>query len=739
MTKMTDDELLAIADAEIASSVGRSGSKLSQFRLKALQYYNGEKVGALAPPESEGRSQIVSKEVADTIEWIMPSLMEVFTAGDDAVKFEPQGPEDVDGAEQSTDWVNYVFYRQNPGFIVLHNFLKDALMQRLGVVKTYWDDAKDVTEEEYQGLDELEMLKLAMDPQIEIIEQTTSGDALEQSTMLTPAALTYDVKVKRTKDVSQVRIEGVPPEEFFFSPRSRSGEEMPSCGHRVRRTISQLKKMGYENTDELDSDDCEAEFDEEAIERADRTGESWIGSSSPTLDNSMRMVWITELYIQVDYNGDGIAEWRKVVKSGKVLLDNEEVDGHPFAIITPILMPHELVGVSVSDLVMDLQEIKTALTRQIIDNMFLQNNPRLYVDENAKVNIDDLLDSRVGGIVRGRGANGVTPLATAPLNPASFSLLEYIDTIRENRTGVTRYNQGMDANSLNKTATGVNAIMNAAQQRTKLIARVCAETGIKSLLTKILKLSAQNQKKQQVIRLRNEWVEIDPRSWKNQYDIVVNVGLGTGNKDQAAAHLMNVLNVQKEAMAGGLNIVTPKNIYNVTSKLTQNMGFKNPDEFWTDPDTVQPQPKPPSPEEIKAQAEMAKTEKEFAYKDKELGLKERELNLKEMDTTAKYDLEHTKVNASLVEKRIEAKTRIPMEIAMVDPDLQEGQVTPLEVMLQQQGESMMVLAQSLSEGLQRIAEMQQQSNAAIVESLNRPKVTTITDAKGNVVRQGVSQ
>jgi hypothetical protein len=632
-TPMDENQLIAVVDGEINNSLGRYDTLLSSARLKAMQYYNGDKVGALQPPESEGRSTVVSMDVSDTIEWIMPSLIRIFTSGDKAVEFQPRGMEDVLAATQATEWCNYVFYSQNEGFIILHDWFKDALLQKLGIVKTWWDTSTDITLEDYNNVTLDELALVAHDDSVQIADKTDNGDG------------TFNVKLRKTSKSSHVCIENVPPEEFLVSRKARSSQRLFSCTHRVQKTVSELRQMGYSNVDDLMSDEGGAEFSQESIERESDTNE-YVNQATATqsLDKTMRFVWVTETYLQVDFNGDGIAEWRKVVKCGKVMLLNEEVDGHPFDLLTPIKIPHKLIGKSVADLVMDLQEIKTALTRQIIDNMYLQNNGRVYVNESAGVNIDDLLDNRVGGIVRGKSANGIEPIVTPPLSPMSLALLNYVDQVKQGRTGVSGTFQGLDANEINKTATGVNALMNAAQARIELIARIFAETGVKGLFKKILKLSAQYQDEQQVMRLTNKFVPVDPRAWKTQFDMTVNVGIGTGNKDQIASHVMGLMQIQEKAMQNGIPIVSPKQVYNAAAKYAINVGFRNPEEFFIDPDSEQGQQMAqqsaqakPDPKMMEVQTK-AQIEGQKIASDQQIAAGDQQLKKYEIDTGAQVEL-----------------------------------------------------------------------------------------------------
>lgn len=643
---MTETELLAIVDNAIKTSLGQQDSKLANDRLQAMKYYLGDKEGNLAPPEAEGRSSVVSMDVADTIEWILPTLLRLFLSGDDAVEFTARNSKDVAFAEQSTIWANYVFYTQNDGFITLHDWFKDALLQKLGIVKTWWDNSKDVTTEEYfdQTLDEITMM--LEDGTVEVIQKTektiepTQGELMEfqqaqakQASMpqmpgqpplpplMPPQPRTvYDIKVKRTTDTSHICIENVPPEEFLFSKKARTASRMFHCHHRIQRTVSELKEAGYKNTDELLHDENGAEFSQETVERNSDT-QGWTQNVEDSLDPSMRMVWITESYMQVDWNNDGLAEWRKIVKSGKILLDNEEVDDHLFSIITPIKMPHKLVGRSIADLVMDLQDIKTALRRQIIDNTYLRNNPRTYVDTSKKVNIDDLLDSRVGGIVRGNGPDGIQPIVVQDLSPLTYMLMQDLDKTKQERTGLNPQMQGSDVNAINKTATESNNLLNSAMARIEMIARIFAETGVKDLFKRIQKLSGEYQKEAQVVRLTgNKFVQIDPRAWKTQYNFTINVGLGNGNKDQMVGHITNIMAIQKEAKANGLSIVSDKQIYNSAKKLAIYSGFKDAGSFFVDPDSdegkaiAQANASKPNPEMMKLQAQTQAKQQEAQFK-----------------------------------------------------------------------------------------------------------------------------
>jgi len=481
--KMTKRELAAHVEQEIQGALGYGDGKLTRQRTDAMDRYYGKKYGN----EQEGRSQIVTRDVADVIEWIMPSLMKIFTGGDKVVQFEPQGPEDVEMAKQATDYTNYVIMKQNPGFSIIYSWFKDALLQKNGIVKHFWDDTTEVTREEYKNLTEEEFTSLLIDDDIEIVEHTANGtEELVEGQL--PQPITHDAVVKRTRESGQVCIEPVPPEEFLINKYAKGIEDARFVGHRVKKTKSELLAQGYPKAKlERAFSAQEAEWKSERLARFDYDGDSSYPNGD--IDDG---VWVTECYIRVDFDNDGIDELRKITKVGDELLDNEAVDSVPFSSLTPVPMPHKFYGLSIYDLISDLQLIKTTLMRNLLDNMYLTNNGRYEVVE-GQANLDDLMTSRPGGIVRVRTPGAVSPLATPQLDQNSFNMLGYLDSIREERTGVNKNSMGIGDGGLksHQTATGVAQVMTAAQQKIELIARVFAETGMKDLANSVYQLSTE--------------------------------------------------------------------------------------------------------------------------------------------------------------------------------------------------------------------------------------------------------
>ena len=623
--KITDEQLMSRIRGEITGALGYMGDTISQQREQAMSYYYSLPFGN----EVEGRSQFVDSTVQDTIEWIKPSLMRVFASGDEMVKFSPHGPEDVPMAKQATDYVNYVFTKDNPGWEILYSWFTDALLSKNGIVKVWWEDYEEEEREEYHNLDEISLLALISDKGVEVVEHTEITDAEEPY---------HDLVIKRKSYDGRVKIENVPPSEFLIARESKNIQDSRFVCHRVLKTLSELREM-YPDED-LDpseiggGDDDMMAFSGERLERYafDKSAQYWEGwGDSGTDEEGLRTYWLHESYIRTDWDGDGITELRKVCTVGSKILANDPIDKVPFVSITPIKIPHKFYGLSVADLVMDLQLMKSTIMRNLCDNMYNQNFGRYAVLE-GQANLDDLLTQRPGGVVRVKSPQAVTPLATPALEPYSFQMLEYLDGVREARAGVSKMSQGLDENALTShtTATAVNAVMGAAQSRVELIARNFAETGVKDLMICIYELLHKNQDKERVIKLRNEWIPVRPDVWRDKYDCTVSVALGSGNKDQQMMHLSQMLSFAGEAMKGGLPIVSVQNMYNLGASLVRAMGFQNVDDYLTDPSRL-----PPEQEEAPSAEEQAKM-MEAQVKQEELKIKAAEVQIKAQKIQQEY-------------------------------------------------------------------------------------------------------
>jgi hypothetical protein len=649
--RITEEELVTRIRGEVTNSLGYMGDTISKQREQAMDYYYALPFGN----EVEGRSQFVDSTVSDTIEWIKPSLMRVFASGDEMVKFNPVGPEDVPAAKQATDYVNYIFMRDNPGWEIMYSWFTDALLSKNGIVKVWWDETDEWDREEYKGLTEIEFESLVSRTDVEVIEHTVvEEDGVEEQMteeMQEPVVL-HDVVITRNAGKGKVVIENVPPSEFLISRESKNIQDARFVCHRVKKTLSELKEM-YPDEDvdpeTLGSgggDDSMMAFSAERLARYryDNSASNFSGWGDADVadEEGLRTYWLHECYLKTDYDGDGITELRKLCVVGDKVLENDEVDFIPFISLTPIKIPHKFFGLSIADLVMDLQLIKSTLLRNLMDNMYNQNFGRFTVLE-GQANLDDLLTQRPGGIVRVKSPGAVQRLDTPTLEPYSFQMLEYLDGVRESRAGISKHSQGLDENALKShtTATAVAQVMSAAQQRVELIARNFAETGVKELMRVIYTLVQKNQDKQRVILLRNEWVPVRPDMWRDKMDCTISVGLGNGNRDQQLMHLSAILSFAGQAMQGGMNVVNEQNMYNIMAAMVKNMGFQNVGDFLTDPTQVPPEPS----------SEQKAEEMEQKIKQGELQIKAAEVQIKQQ----RLQLDAAKLQADTAMKVAEIK------------------------------------------------------------------------------------
>jgi len=621
---MDDSKLSAIVGARIDTAVNEAESREAE-RKKAEDYYNGELLGT----EEEGRSQIVSRDVAEAVDSVMPGLMKIFTSGEKVVNFEPTGSEDVAGAEQATDYINHIWHKQNDGFLNFHNWFKSSLMKKLGVVKVWWDDSEISEPEVYRSLTAEEIQILEADEDLTISDIVDMEDG------------TFRVRARRSNKNGYARVECVMPDEFIYIARNGSIDDGPLVGQRTRKTISDLVDDG---------------FDRDTVEGLQSAGSEDDEEEDGSMDPSMREVWVEEVYMRLDYDEDGIAELRKIIRAGDTeILVNEEVDGHPFATVTPVPMPGMVEGKSIYDQTADIQMIKSTLQRQMFDNLYLANTPRTEVLTD-RVNLDDLLNPVIGGLVRVKEMGAIREIVTPFTAAETFPMLEYLDTTREQRTGVTRYNQGMDPNSLNKTATGINIISQAGQQRQELIARVFAETGVKTAFRKLFELVCKHQTKSAIIRLRGEFVTIDPAAWNHKMDMTVAVGLGTGNKDQQLAHLMTKaqLDARIIQLQGGLKgpLITAKNVYNTLEKIIEAMGLNSVEQYYTDPDTAEQEPpQGPSPEEQAMQMQMQMQQQSIQFQQQ----------LEQMKAQFDMQIKQEKAQADVQVSQFKAKSQVEID------------------------------------------------------------------------------
>lgn len=667
---LTDDEVLAIVDAEIRDALLDDSSEIAANRARAIDYYHGRPFGN----EVEGRSSVVLTDVADTIEWIMPSLMRMFTGGDTVAEYEPQSEEDVEAAKQATEALNIVFMREHDGFRLLMDWFKTALLESDGTAACEYVEKIDRQTSIYRGLSEEEMVLLVEDENIELVSAEVHPQQIKNpETGQMDTIETYDLRVTDKGPRGMIECRAIAPEHMLVARRARDIQSARFCGERRKMTLSDLLALGYDEDliADLPADDS-PEFDEAAIKR--HSDGEMPDSTASRADWGAREVWITKCYIRIDEDGDGFTELRRIVVAGDtgamVILDDEEVNENPYSHLTPIPFPHRYHGIGIADVVADLQLIRSTVLRNLLDNIYLTNNSRTVVVE-GQVEVEDLLTSRPGGIIRAQSLEAVAPLEVGRLDRWAFDMLELLAGAKEERTGVTRYNQGLDASSLNKTATGITSLLNAANSRIELIARIFAETGLKTFFRKLLHLYVETPQKPKTIRLRNEWVTVDPSRWNREMDLSIRVGLGIGQAAERMGNLLKIAEIQQSVIAqGGMGyLVTPQNIYNTAAELTQTMGYKAVGMFFENPAGKPPPEPPPDPKMIEAQNKAQQAQGEMQLKQVEMQdgtmqwQAELEFKYKELDQKTEIEMQ-----------KIASQERVAMQKAEQDAKLRREEM-----------------------------------------------------------------
>jgi hypothetical protein len=675
--QMDDAELQAIITQDLTDAISYVDSDLSPTRAKGTEYYRGDLFGN----EVEGNSKVVAMEVRDTVSAMLPSLMRVFFSSENVVEFVPRGPEDVKFAQQATDYVNYIFQNDNGGFLTTYAIFKDALVRKCGIAKFYWTDEERVHIDEYTGLDEptLQMVMQEPDAQVKIVvsypdpdideAQMTTVDPMTGQPVVMPVPMLHDVQVKRITKDGRVHVLAVPPEELLLDRRARSFDDATIIAHRQMATVADLIAMGYDQ-DEIDENISSSDLDSNDEYLARQPLSTTFGTNDAANPMAQRVLYI-EAYSRVDYDGDGIAELRKVccMGSGYKVVRNLPASYIPFADFPCDPEPHTspLEAMSMFDITRDLQEIKSEILRNTLDSLAQSIHPRTAVVE-GQVNIDDVLNNETGAIIRMRAPGMVQPLTTPFVGQAAFPMMEYMDQIKEDRTGMSKAAMGLNADALqSSTKAAVNATISASQGRIELTARILAE-GMKKLFKGILFLSITHQDKARMVRMRNEWVQIDPRYWDANMDANINIALGNGDTNERMQALMMILGKQEEILQqlGPTNpLVTPQQFSNTLRKIVELSGFKDASSYFSDipADYVPPAPPAPkaTPEELLAQVQAESIKADIQKKAAELELKRQQMMMDD-------DLERDRMAQDLYLKKYEIELKYKSQISTAEID-----------------------------------------------------------------------
>ena len=584
---MTDLEIEGIVREAITDAVDFCESEIAEDRIKAQRYFDGEvDIG-----EEDGRSRVVSTKVRDTIRAIKPSLMRVFLNTDKPVEYVPRGTEDVVMAEQATKYMHYQFNELN-GYRVLNDAIHDALVKKVGVVKVYYDTYQEQEIFDFQDLNDMEFTLLVNEDDVEVIKHTTKMVVEIDEFGMEVEAPRHDLKLSRTVDRGKMCIESVPPEEFFIDRNSRSIDDYYCVAHRTEMRVGDLVAMGYDfeevkNLSGLEHSDTFSE-----VEEYERRGYETDYAEEDIQDPSMRPVAVTEAYMKIDVNGTGVAQMHKILMGGNQykLLDYEPCSHLPFAVFEVDPEPHTFYGRSVADLILNDQDAATAMLRGVLDNVALTNNPRIEIVDGA-VNVDDILNNEIGGVIRVKQAGAINPQAVPFVAGQTLSALQYFDQQVEDKTGVTKASTGLSPDSLQATtATAVQATVQAQAAQTEVMARNLAEGGMRQMFKLMLKCMVENVDEEQMMRLQGQsYTPVDPRSWNAGMDVSINVGLGTGREDQKIAVLNQALQTQIQIFqtyGPGNGMVSLTNIRNTLSDILAINGIRNADRYFAPMDPM---------------------------------------------------------------------------------------------------------------------------------------------------------
>lgn len=758
--RLDDEELLELLQRKEDSASHYVHGQLGEQREMAMREYHRMPYGN----EQEGFSDIVASDVQDTVEWILPGLLEIFTTTDKAVSFEPTKAEDVKGADQATEACNYVFYKQNNGFLTLYTAFKDALTVKNCAVMWRKETSEVVSSQPFKGAT-AEMLGMLMDEQGAEIQEAQEEQAIgpdgqpvmevvniDGVPMMHPV-MVYSGRLKKTEKRTIVKVEPFSPEDLLVDRDWTSPllQECPYVSRLMFVSLTDLKNMGLDATaSELRSSDMGGN-DVDSTQRLANINrpDADISDDIQSDDDSMAEGWLRMEFVLADVDGDGIAERVCVYRLRDKILKTETVSHVPIATTSPILNTHRWDGNSLAEAVSDLQKLHTSILRETLDNLRLTNNPRtkLLTDSNGtpRANIDDLLDSRVGGIIRVQTLDAVTEQVTPFAAQASLPILEYVQGMRENRTGVSRTSMGLNPDSLNNTATGRQLDMSAAMQRTNLIARIFAETLVKPIFQGILKLLTDGGMEKLSFRLRDEFVEYDPNEWRDQYDMTINVGLGSGDKVKQSQMLTMIYQMQQAGM--GMGIATPRHLYHTQSKIIENAGFKDIQNFIQDPSAQPPQEPKPDPalqiEQMKMQADAQKTQVQLQA---DLQIEQVRAQAKLQETQANLELQASNDARDSEREQLKMQFDAQMEAQRLEFDKWKAELDArvklriAQIGAEQTGDELMAAvddADALGKPnpIDQLAQMHAQSMemiAALADRMNAPKAI-VHDQNGKAI------
>jgi hypothetical protein len=668
---MSDDELVTYLEELNRRAVGYLSDEVSVDQDDNLDRYLGRPYG----DEEEGQSTAISMDVAEVVDWALPDLLEPFVSGDKAIEFEPSTQADEAYCKQAGDLVHYVFWRENPGFLVLHDTIKTACIQKLGVIKTVWhDQTKDVTET-LAGLSLMQVDELMQDTSVQVNE-------LQPEPAQDPAypdGFSYTVSLTRQQKAGCVKVMSLPPEEFKVSQRAAAlDQNIEYCAHETEQTRSALIEMGF---------DADVVLSVSSDKRRDTDRQDTRFYNEDKREDTSRrkandIVTLIEEYPLLDIEGTGQLKRYQIFRVGKTILDRVEVTEHPFDCWSADRIPHRLIGLALADKVKQTAKIKTHLTRQLLNNVYLANNPRTEVPEQAErqngETIEDLLNVRIGGLIRTRQPGLLNPIAIPDRSKTALDAILYMDAVREQQSGITRNGAAMDSEAIDpKSATQVRKEDRNEQSRKRLMVRMIAETLLAPVFMKILRNLVRYQDQPKWIKLRDNWVPMDPRSWNVEMRATPYVGLGYANRDEEMAAAMGVMTVQKDHIAGATGLVQPNHLYAAAAKFVEAVGWKFPGKYFLDPESEQGQQvlaaagqEKPDPKmiEIQGKQQLAQMQAQHAAQVKDVEL---QAKMREAEQKAGIDQQIATIKAETERQMAQMRIQSEAQIAAMRMSMEE--------------------------------------------------------------------
>ncbi len=624
---MADDDILKALEVNIKAAVGYYDSELSRERRRVTDFYNGK----LPRPTHDGNSKYVSQDVYTGVQSMAASLLETFAAGSSIAKFTPSGPDDVRAAEVCSVYTDYVLFRQNSAIDIFQSVILSGLMSRVGVAKVFWDMRSETEEEEFTNLTSDELDLLLSEDDVELVDSEENEIGLFSGT------------IERTYDTSQVVVESIAPEQFIIEPQAASAD-VDFCAHRTRKSLTELRRMYPNKEDKLskigsDHEDVELETDPEVLARFEDIGADRKNSAQGYQDQ-VREVMVYEAYINIDVDGTGKAELHKVCKAGNQILEIERVDRRPFVFFTPLPTPHSFYGTNYADKLIATQNAKTVLTRSILDHAVIANNPRYMVTKGSLTNVRELIDNRVGGVVNVTRPDAIQPMPQAPLNPFIFQTINMLDEDAEETSSVSSLSTGLNKDAVSKqnSSAMVEQLITMSQQRQKIIARHFS-TFVKNVFHEIYRLIVENEQQEKIIDVAGDFVQINPRSWKEKRDVMVSLHLGYNEQEkEAQKHLaLHQLFTQDPTLQPLYSI---ENKYNMMKKVLEAQGIKNVDAYLTSPDQI-----PPAQPDPAQEMQMQMAQKQLELQERQTALAEQKAMIDAQNAAARLQLDAEKAQS----------------------------------------------------------------------------------------------